>query len=391
MTKIATTAAKTTKPRAPRKSKIAAAVTPELSLGMSTELALDVTGDPALDALMAELNGVSLPSDDEVILPSEPAEGEFEMTAADAADIAVEMLAQPDDTGAVIELDAAVIDTVADPVEGLLAELNSLGDAGHTDDLLSAAVSGAEMLENYDKEATAAVVGTDAVEPKAAEATPAKEKKAKGPKEPKAPRTFFGLDKLKRLTDRGVAAVMLKSEEELTGDDLNAAQQRTLDVVAKANQKVKNRTANILEYVTGKTNTLNNLIRVCFNLVEKDGILVTGEKGNMWAQMSACYDPGTIRSGGNNSVAALRDLQLIVKTEKGYVKNPDSALYERVAARLAAGTAGTVPVAEESLDVELPVEAPVSAGEVLGEALTAIAEEQAAEAETPSEVADAVA
>lgn len=285
----------------------------ELSIGMTTEVALDVgTGDPALDALMAELNGVGLPTgDDEVVLPAEP---ENELAIESAAPV-----------------------TVAD------------------DDVLSAAVSGAEMLEAYDKEAAAADLPADAIEPKAAEPAPVKEKKArapkapKEPKEPKAPRVFYGLDKLRRLTDRGVAAVMLKSEESLTGDELAAAQQRTLDVVAKANQKVKNRTSNILEYVTGKTNTLNNLIRVCFNLVEKDGVLVTGEKGNMWSTLSTCYDPGTIRSGGNNSVAALRDLQILVKTEKGYVKNSDSALYERIAARLhaAEAPAGSDEVVDE--------------------------------------------
>jgi hypothetical protein len=285
-----------------------------------------ITGDPALDALMAELNGVGLPADDEVVLPSEP---EHELVIESAGAI---------DTG---------------------AEVVVAGVADH--DLLAAAVSGAEMLESYDKESADPLAApvTDAVEPTAApvaDPAPGKEKKArapKAPKEPKEPRTFYGLDKMKRLTDRGVAAVMLKSEESLTGDDLNAAQQRTLDVVAKANQKVKNRTSNILEYVTGKTNVLNNLIRVCFNLIEKDGVLTTSEKGgNMWATMSACYGAGTIRSGGNNSVAALRDLQVIVQNAKGeYVRNPESALYERIAARLAGGASEHAPVAEESLDV----------------------------------------
>lgn len=313
---------KATAPKAPRKSSKKKAEQTELVLNMSTEIALDVgTGDPALDALMAELNGVGLPADDEVVLPAEP-ESELSIESA-AAD----------------------------------------------EDVLSAAVSGAEMLESYDKDAAAADAPVDATEPKAAEESAPKKARAKKEpkesKEPKAPRVFYGLDKVRRLTDRGVAAVMLKSDELLTGDDLAAAQQRTLDVVAKANQKVKNRASNILEFVTGKTNVLNNLIRVCFNLIEKDGALTTGEKGNMWATMSVCYGAGTIRSGGNNSVAALRDLQIIVQNGKGeYVRNPESALYERIAARLAAGSAESVPVAEESLEVpELEVVTPTGTAE----------------------------
>lgn len=375
MAKSTTAAAAVTTTKAPRKPRTkkseVIAVQAELSMNMSAEMTLDiggVSGDPALDALMAELNGVSLPSD-EVILPSEP---------DDASELVIEAADAGDTVGAT------------------------------DDDLLATAVSGAEMLESYDKADPLVDAASDASEPKAADdAAPAaekpkKEKKAKAPKEPKEPRTFYGLDKLKRLTDRGVAAVMLKADEELTGDDLAAAQQRTLDVVSKANQKVKNRTSNILEFVTGKTNVLNNLIRVCFNLVETEGVLVTGEKGNMWATLSVCYGAGTIRSGGNNSVAALRDLQIIIQGEKGYVKNPDSALYERIAARLAG--------AEEPAGEEVAAEEPVkSTGEIIGEKLLEIAKEQQAEvdqaaadpvgevapseavAEQASEIADAVA
>lgn len=314
--------------RKPSKAKTIAAAAAEkaLSVNMTTDVVLGESTDPALDALMAELNSVGLPNlaDDEVILPAEPTE--FEPT-----------------------IEAASADT--------------------DEDLLSAAVSGAEMLESYDTEApslTAPV--TDASAPKAAGKKEKKAKEPKAPKEPKAakePKTFYGLDKVKRLTDRGVAAVMLKADEALTGEELTAAQDATIAVVAASNQKVKNRTTNILEFVTGKTNVLNNLIRVCFNLIEKDGVLVTGEKGNMWATLSTCYGAGTIRSGGNNSVAALRDLKIILATDKGYVKNPDSALYERIAMRLGA------------VEAEPEVVEETTVSEVA--------------AETPSETADAVA
>lgn len=321
--------------RKPSKKAIAAAAanaTTELVINMGAEVVMGTSesSDPALDALMAELNDVGLPmGDDEVLLPNEPTE--FETTIEAAADT--------------------------------------------DDDLLASAVSGAEMLEAYDTDAKPLVeAGADAIEPKAAaDKKEKKAKAAKAPKEPKPakePKTFYGLDKLKRLTDRGVNAVMLKGEESLTGDDLAAAQEATIAVVAAANQKVKNRTTNILEFVTGKTNVLNNLIRVCFNLIEKEGVLVTGEKGNMWATMSTCYGAGTIRSGGNNSVAALRDLKIIVAGEKGYIKNPDSALYERIAARLCS---------VEAVEIEEPVDPVVE---------TAPAEEVV---ETASEVADAVA
>lgn len=315
---------KPSKKAAAATAALALAAASELTIGMSTEAVINTeTGDAALDALMAELNDVAVPllGDDEVLLAADPSEFEVEI------------------------------------------EAGSIGHEHPSDSLLADAVSGAEMLESYDTDAEAAA--SDAVAPKAADPAVAKEKKAKAPKAAKAPKepkpakepkTFYGLDRVKRLTDRGVAAVMLKSEESLTGDDLSAAQQRTLDVVANSNQKVKNRTSNVLEFVTGKTAVLNNLIRVCFNLIEKDGILVTGEKGNMWATMSTCYGAGTIRSGGNNSVAALRDLQVILSTPAGYVKNPDSAIYERIALRLGAVEAGDAVETAETAVAEVPAD-----------------------------------
>lgn len=334
---------KLTKKQIAEQAAIVTAAAPALlSMNMSTEAVLGETGDPALDALMAELNGVGMPSD-EILLPNEPEGAEFE------------------------------------------TNIEAAGDA--EDDLLATAVSGAEMLEAYEQNADAPA-STDAAAPKAAAEKPAKEKKAKAPKAPKPAKKFYGLDKLTRLTDRGVAAVMLKAEEALTGDDLKAAQDRTMEVVAKSNQKVKNRTSNILEFVTGKTAVLNNLIRVCFTVLEKDGTLVTGEKGNMWATLSTCYGAGTIRSGGNNSVAALRELQVILATPAGYVKNPDSALYERIKERLA----GAVE-AEAETPAEEPAEPAIESAEgVEAEVETAVEETPAeAPAEMSSETADAVA
>lgn len=271
-----------TKPRAPRKTKTA------VQVNMSTELVLDgvATGDDALDSLMAELNGVMVP-DDEVILAAEP-------------------------------------------------------EVENADLVLESAVAGAELLESYDTEAVDALPA-DAVAPTEAAPTdeavkvkPKREKKPKAEKVAGAPRKFYGLDMGSRLADRGVKSVLTVADEALEGADREAKAAEVIALVKGASQKVSKRATYILEFAEGKSANLNNLIRTCVNLVITEGVLTTGKEGNMQKAMAPCFDQGTINSGGMNSVAALRLLQVIIPSAdgKGYVANPDSALFPKMQARL---------------------------------------------------------
>jgi hypothetical protein len=292
------------------------------------------TGDDTLDALMAELDGIANPAlaGDEIVLT---AEGD---------------------------------------------------DLGLAETTLEAAVAGAELSESYDIEASkdAAVEKLlDAVAPAAATETEKERakriaaeekekkrlereaKKAADADRPKTPRVFYGKDKVKRLMDRGVATVLLTSDLELTGDDLAAKQKEVLDIVAASSVKVKNRTSNILEFVTGKTATLNNVIRVIFKLAYNDGEVTTGEKdGSMFKTLLECYERGTVRSAGNNSIAALKALKVLNEAGPArYVPNPDSALFPIIAARLGLGMEEGDDAEGDGAAVEeaAPVEADIAA------------------------------
>ncbi len=155
---------------------------------------------------------------------------------------------------------------------------------------------------------------------------------AKAARPPATPRKLY-TSKTERVVNKlgaelGDYTVLTLSDAALTGDALTAKQKETLEILSSAGLKVQNRMTMLLEYVSGKSSKLNEVISRAIVLLKKDGFIKTGEKGNLHLDLLAKpYSPAAARAMGNNTVAALRLFSVIKKTEDGtYVPNPESLL-----------------------------------------------------------------
>lgn len=329
------------------------------------------------------------------------------------------LLAEVEMPTEIVEDDEAPVASVADldevvehDFEGVFDELDAIDaieDAPETS--VEAAVAAIEREEVY-----AAVEPDPAVEAKPVEIItshdvvittpkpPAKaakgEKKARAPKAPKVPkapaerkeRIYFGSDKVKRLRhtlgDKLSEFMVLTLEDAtLDGDALKEKQDETLAIIEAMGIKVKNRATLLLEFASGKTHRLNNVISTALALLAKDGHIVTGDKGNLFQTLVAKpYAPSAARAMGNNTVNMLRQLKLITPSDdrSTFVANPQSLLLAFIAPKLGLEFGG---MDEGEFDDEIiEVTAPVSAAsaetaevpsETLEDALEALEEEVA--------------
>lgn len=164
----------------------------------------------------------------------------------------------------------------------------------------------------------------------------AKRAAEKAAKPAPVPRKHYA-SKVERVTDKlgehlGDYTVLTLSDAALTGDELKAKQQETLDVLKVAGVKVQNRMTLLLEFVAGKQSKLNEVIQRAFTLLHKDGHLTVGEKGNFHQNLLAKpYSAAAARAMGNNTLAAMRDFKVIAKDAEGkYVANPESLILMKV-------------------------------------------------------------
>lgn len=215
-----------------------------------------------------------------------------------------------------------------------------------TDDMLAAAVSGAEAIELMMESATvdggvegAAPTGTES------DVKKPKVKAAKAPKAPKAakvtaegevvekaPRIVYTdkIDRLKGKLGTGLSeySVLTLADAGVTDDELAAKMTETMEIIKAMNQKKKNRAVLLIEYLAGKSVRLNEVIRRTVNLVNKDGYITMGNDGNLFKDLTARpYSPAAARAMGGNTVSMMADLKLLTLEGKGrYVANPESTL-----------------------------------------------------------------
>lgn len=163
---------------------------------------------------------------------------------------------------------------------------------------------------------------------------------AKAARPPATPRKLY-TSKTERIVDKlgaelGSYTVLTLSDAALTGDALAAKQKETLEILGSAGLKVQNRMTMLLEYVSGKSSNLNEVIKRAITLLKKDGFIKTGEKGNLHLDLlTKPYSSAAARAMGGNTVAALRLFSVIKKTEEGtYVANPESLLLMKLNAML---------------------------------------------------------
>lgn len=174
--------------------------------------------------------------------------------------------------------------------------------------------------------------------------------KAATPPAPKKERIFFGSRKVERMkhefSEAGFHAlcILTKTDAALTGADREKRIKEVESVIGSMSDKVKNRATYLLTFCHRGSGKLNEVIRRAFEVLNRDGHIKTGDAGNLHAHLLAKpYDAKTARATGNNTVAMLKQLQVIVpgtdpkdaKAKGYYVANPDSIILEKVNASLA--------------------------------------------------------
>ena len=173
-----------------------------------------------------------------------------------------------------------------------------------------------------------------------------KKKKAESPEgEPKkkVERKHY-TSRLERMKDQhgeklGEFFVLELADAELEGEALAAKQKEFEAVLAGLNKKRQARANLLIDYVAGRTASLNNVIATCFRVLAADGKIVTGDKGNLHQTLLAHpYSAAAARAMGNNSVAVLEAFKVIKKGEAGFVPNIESLMLLKVNAML--GIAG---------------------------------------------------
>lgn len=273
----------------------------------------------ALDALLATLDEPT----DEIIEPSAPPVGEHAIEAAGA-----EIVERTEDELAelqALEVEVGVapaplkVVTPTKKMGGKLTDEEKAAKKKAQDDARDAARE-KRRIEREEKAAKRAAE-------KAAKPAP-------------VPRKHYA-SKVERIADKlgdklGDYTVLTLSDASLTGDELAAKQQETLDIVKNAGSKVQNRMTLLMEFVAGKSSKLNEVIARAFKLLHTEGKLTVGEKGNFHQNLLAKpYSPAAARAMGNNTLAAMRDFKVIAKNADGeYVANPESLVLMKVNAML---------------------------------------------------------
>lgn len=299
-------------------TKPAARLTVAMEVGMGNPNA----ETDALDALLADLGQ---PTGGEEIIE---AAGSEEILESVVGELELESAAPTDDEAHEAEAERllreeALVDTGA-------AEVVEIAEAEAAKDAKAAL----KAKKKADQEAARAAAATKRKEEREAKA--AARAAAAAAKPAPVPRKHYA-SKVERVSDKlgehlGDYTVLTLSDAQLTGDELKAKQQETLDVLSKAGVKVQNRMTLLLEFVAGKSSKLNEVIARAFTLLHKDGHIKTGDKGNLHENLlSKPYSPSAARAMGNNTIAAMRDFKVIVKDEEGkYVANPESLILMKV-------------------------------------------------------------
>ncbi len=99
--------------------------------------------------------------------------------------------------------------------------------------------------------------------------------------------------------------------------------------------KVQNRVTYLIEFAGGKSAKLNDIAVAAMKLLKSDGKITTGEKGNLFAELSKTHAKSSANAMGNNTIGAMRVLKMVVSNEKGeYVPNPQSLYFLKISGML---------------------------------------------------------
>jgi hypothetical protein len=252
----------------------------------------------------------------------------------------------------------------------LLEEMTAEDDGiieGNDDSIIEAAVADIEKAEAhraiYEGEESEAPVVTEADKPKTKKVR--EPKKAKEPKEPKKAGEPKKADEPKKAKERMPTYVSNKPSEvlnariggktdemlllevgdiELAPDVLKKKQADLLTLLntrpgtggtGSTQKKVAEKIVMLFDWMA-KGGKLNEVIRRAFEVLARDGEIISGDKGNLHAALLAKpYSVGTCRAQAGQIFAMFQMLKIVNKVEKGkFVANPDSLILMKAKADL---------------------------------------------------------
>lgn len=157
--------------------------------------------------------------------------------------------------------------------------------------------------------------------------------------EPKAPvvRKHYA-NKVDRLQDKlgdtlGDNIVLELSDATLTGADLQKKQAETLATIMSSGKKVQNRQTFIIEYVSGKSAKLNNVITTALQTLKTQGSISMGVEDHFHKTLLAKpYSVNAAKAMGNNSILAMKTLKMIKEEGGKLVANPNSLIMAKLTA-----------------------------------------------------------
>jgi hypothetical protein len=150
-------------------------------------------------------------------------------------------------------------------------------------------------------------------------------KAAKPPKEPKAPKVakepakprVTGDKKSERiLSTLGAQAnsfLVLTVEDAATADDAYRAE--LLHKIDKMPIKVGEKAWQLFDWMGGRQDKLNNVLKTAFMVLKRDGFISTSDTGNLMVALSS-YSKGTARSQAQQMYSLMEDLKVVIPGEK---------------------------------------------------------------------------
>lgn len=159
---------------------------------------------------------------------------------------------------------------------------------------------------------------------------------AESVKKERQARIFFAkkTDRIRHKLGDKIAEYTLRElpEGELTEELIEAEKNATLAAIDALGVKPQQRAALIIEFVAGKSATLNSVIADAFKLLHKEGKVEMGADGNLWKLLSARYRAGSARAMGGNTLIAMKALKVL--NDDGKTLNQNSLIYPIVIEKL---------------------------------------------------------
>lgn len=174
-------------------------------------------------------------------------------------------------------------------------------------------------------------------QPAAGDAT---EKTEEGEKKERQARIFFAkkTDRLRHRLGDKIAEYTLRElpdTDELTDEMVMAEKDACLAEIDALGVKPQNRATMIVEYLAGKTATLNSVIADAFKLLHAEGKVEMGVSGNLLKVLASRYSSGSARAMGGNTLIAMRTLKII---DANGALNPRSLIYPAIVDKLGLAT-----------------------------------------------------